>query len=1119
MALSVLCLGTVKHDCYLLKTRRSDYVASKFLKHWLQVYGSPKVIVHDQGGEFEGAFVALLEQFSISSRVTGAHAPWQLAVGERHGSMLGQALQAIVSEQGIEGYKGMKEALSCACMAKNATVTRDGFTPHQRVFGTECTWPSMTEEEPGLSFVEALDSNTEAARAHRMRLIARVAFIRQDVKDKMRRTILRKPHTSQGPFLPGTQVYFWTPTLNRARYRPGGQWRGPGTILVREQQKRYFVSWRGRLLLLAEENLRLATKEEPTLTEPVREEMVDLQGVLRDPMRDNSYEDMRGARPPPARPRKRPRPVEPETEERKKARQMLRGSKSVARLMKQGGMKMQRKLVKKKGKKEAPAAKRKEEQKEKILPPAERVEEELQAPEMSMEAAPGTPDTFSYTPSVAPDAPDERMEEVEAPPQAEDPVDPPMDEEEKLEELRSRMMAPPPAASEARPPEAHEVPVPDEDSDLDELEQAALEQMGEIQRRQVVTDDVPHQLKRKLEAEEDEDEPPEKKVKINAAWVVQALAGVVTPGPANEWVTRYEIETLRKLTGLPITAARLHRKPRKRLQKPPKLVGRARVSILIGKDPADSYVVEETADEVGRNPRRKAPFTWTGMTLFVKPTEKVKEHPTYVEMSDGIYEVKLPRKERREFEKQWTEEVKDCLVTEVLLLKLKASGRELDPKAFDQKEQEEFRKSDAKEWSQWIENKVVRQVTKEEAEKIPRWQIFRSPLRMIRVNKTGGLLLPLVAKSRLVVPGHLDPEIGSFRTDAPTTNGVATKIAKSIAAMRGWSIWSFDVTTAFLSGEATSRQIFVKAPPEGLPGVKGHPPVEGGALFQILKSAYGLTEAPRLWYLKATKSIGTSPLKELPIAKATYAAADEKGTWAILCLHVDDGLLMGDEKDPRFVKLKKSFDKLFTIKTWQQVPMTFLGVDMEWEGDLLTDTMESYIRNIEIPELEAKDPGAALGEQDLTRYRQLVMRLRWPAQQVMPQLLYETSSLAQRVSQATVKDFKDAVKLYHKMVEEANQGRARLRYPRVTGEPCLVTYFDASLGKEKDGKSQLGHIHFFTNKEVQKGPQAATVVDFGTIAGPGEWSAPAWLLRATACRSLRIGICTAACWWRCSFME
>ena len=66
---------------------------------------------------------------------------------------------------------------------------------------------------------------------------------------------------------------------------------------------------------------------------------------------------------------------------------------------------------------------------------------------------------------------------------------------------------------------------------------------------------------------------------------------------------------------------------------------------------------------------------------------------------------------------------------------------------------------------------------------------------------------------------------------------------------------------------------------------------------------------------------------------------------------------MGDEADPRFVKLKKSFDTLFIIKTWQQVRMTFLGVDMEGAGGLLTDTMENYIKNIRIPELMQRNLG------------------------------------------------------------------------------------------------------------------------------------------------------------------
>ena len=90
----------------------------------------------------------------------------------------------------------------------------------------------------------------------------------------------------------GAQIYFWTPQFKR--YTSGrGQWRGPTTVLVQEQQKKYFVSWRGRLLLLAQENMRLATPEELALTEPVKEDVLDIQELLRDPTRSNIYQDLR----------------------------------------------------------------------------------------------------------------------------------------------------------------------------------------------------------------------------------------------------------------------------------------------------------------------------------------------------------------------------------------------------------------------------------------------------------------------------------------------------------------------------------------------------------------------------------------------------------------------------------------------------------------------------------------------------------------------------------------------------------------------------------------------------------------------------------------------------------
>ena len=207
------------------------------------------------------------------------------------------------------------------------------------------------------------------------------------------------------------------------------------------------------------------------------------------------------------------------------------------------------------------------------------------------------------------------------------------------------------------------------------------------------------------------------------------------------------------------------------------------------------------------------------------------------------------------------------------------------------------------------------------------------------------------------------------------------------------------MTTAFLSGEKTTRRIHVRAPEGGLPAVGNTPEIRAGALLQVMKSAYGLTEAPRLWYLKACKEISETPLKELAMAKSTFVASEGGKAWAILCLHVDDGLLFGDEKDVRYQNLKKDINRRFKIKEWKKLPMNFLGVQLRLERKPgLYDDMSGYIREIRVPDLDPKSLGEQLDDKQLTAYRQLTMRLRWPAQQTMPHCLYEVSSLAQRVS-------------------------------------------------------------------------------------------------------------------------
>ena len=219
-------------------------------------------------------------------------------------------------EHSCEGYKQLKDALAAAIGAKNQTISKDGYTPNQRLFGQDVRFPGLTDEEERLGLAEALGTEGEVARAHKLRLTARMALLRTDVQEKLRRAMLRRPVKSAAPYVPGAQVYFWVPRKAQRRYA-SGTWRGPATVLVREGQKRYFVSWRGRCLLLAEENMRLATGEELALQSPVpHQDLKDLAQVLRNPEGNRGYEDGSNAAAPPV-----PKPPPPRAD---RARQLWR---------------------------------------------------------------------------------------------------------------------------------------------------------------------------------------------------------------------------------------------------------------------------------------------------------------------------------------------------------------------------------------------------------------------------------------------------------------------------------------------------------------------------------------------------------------------------------------------------------------------------------------------------------------------------------------------------------------------------------------------------------------------------------------------------------------------------
>ena len=555
VALSVVDEATTYRQAKLLKNRSPGHVAAKFLSRWISLFGPPQTIRLDQGGEWETEFIQMLEAHSIHSEFVGSHSPWSNGYAERHGALLGVAVQAVVEEKQLTGRLQLKLGLAAACQAKNSVISRGGHSAHFLLFGRQACFPELLDDDvwsrKSMGFALSIDG--EVARAAELRAAARIALLRGDVLEKIKRALRRAPAGERRSYAPGEMVYFWSPAQPQdRRYKKGiGAWRGPAIVLVPEGADRYFVSWRGRCLLVSGANLKGATVEDANRHDLRDEAALDLA---------KGYIDISDEPGPPEEPEAPFSAQGPGISSKRRVSGAGRKLSEARRMM--AGLKSVKKLIK------GP-----------LDPRLQRFRARLRRPRREEQAE---------------ESPvDEPIPDVPFGPCAAE-LDGPSDVEEE-------------AVWDQAPP----VPSPDPPANVyDHL------------------DDLPVQLRRWQERkrQRDEQEDPEeqlKRVKTTdfANYVLTAVSEGELTGQrlrANEWLPRREVEQLSHLLDMPLSAARVHRRPRKRLQHPGPRGGKSRVTLMYGENPSQILVGRESSSEVAARPRRRCPHMWRGLSLFLK---------------------------------------------------------------------------------------------------------------------------------------------------------------------------------------------------------------------------------------------------------------------------------------------------------------------------------------------------------------------------------------------------------------------------------------------------------------------------------------------------------------------
>ena len=226
--LHMIDLATRYSAASVVRSKDKDVIVHAVFKHWVALFGVPKKILTDNGGEFNNDLMRdMAEQLNTIITTTAAESPWSNGIVERHNAVIGSMIQKIQADTSCS----VDIALAWALSAKNALHNAHGFSPNQLVFGQNPNLPSVLIDKP-----PALEgcTNSEVIAVHLNAMhVARKAFLESESSEKVRRALRHKTRDVPAMVYQTGDVVYYKRHNSRC-------WKGPG-IVIGHDNKQVFV--------------------------------------------------------------------------------------------------------------------------------------------------------------------------------------------------------------------------------------------------------------------------------------------------------------------------------------------------------------------------------------------------------------------------------------------------------------------------------------------------------------------------------------------------------------------------------------------------------------------------------------------------------------------------------------------------------------------------------------------------------------------------------------------------------------------------------------------------------------------------------------------------------------
>ena len=285
------------------------------------------------------------------------------------------------------------------------------------------------------------------------------------------------------------------------------------------------------------------------------------------------------------------------------------------------------------------------------------------------------------------------------------------------------------------------------------------------------------------------------------------------------------------------------------------------------------------------------------------------------------------------------------------------------------------------------------------------------------------------AKARIVVLGYMDPQIEDIPRDSPTLSRSSRMVILQLIASHAWKLQSFDIKAAFLQGQPQENRLIAVDPVSELREALNLSPNE---ITRLNKSAYGLIDAPYLWYCALVKELIRLGMEACPFDPCVFVLREDSviphgnepaparkspaqgAIVGVLGVHVDDGIGGGNEK---FQQVLQKLEAKFAFGSKKTSAFTFTGIDITQHGDhSISMSQSNYIRKITpIPiDFQRKtQPNLTLNDKEKGHLRGLVGSLQYASTNTRPDLANRLSSLQSSINTGTIETMMEANRLLH----------------------------------------------------------------------------------------------------------